>query len=712
MICKLMDRTGFDTVILEAVAPSDGIGQELGHLPSHPFVVRSGALYADIPGSFWDVELEEEKKQAPTSASHESRALFSKPAGQRNLHSSVSFPSVQIPAMDLSSPRLLRNFTKLAVALLVSETSETPASRLRFEGIAAPIGIEVDFVGIDKNRFVRLENLELRTGRLFAKELQLARFPTFALSGKHHDVFLSGQVPQDFQTTVQAPKNIPSISGRRLKGMRHSAIFSREAPRRIDLKRRIAKFSRERRSLSSSWCLDLSMRKRSRSRRQTIAGIVDRTPIVEAIPSLLRQDPTFADEVRTAIEDARQKALAELDNEFDEPRRKAETELTVARETLENLKRETSLASERLQAFDASAASAKAAFKNDIEEAVIQFLGEGAIDLADRVTALEVASEPDDRTADSFAAVDRILADDRLIERIASAVRARDDGEPNEMAPDRALDEDGVGRSNSLRAWAYEAALQYPLLSAILAVSMSARVPVLYGPAADRAAEAICMAVAGGDAFATVHCDPTLISFGDLIGRQGEFFTPFKDAIETANACPELLIPVLLRNVNYAPCQFWLGAIAERSAVTPLPRNMIVVATLATDDVKVAIPEAFWQHLIPFAVEHLPSESQKAAPADLVTIKSKRWPYRSPAAGPFPSGLTSALLRVARKACGVSFDAEIAQEADTLLKTACGYLELYPEDIERGFHIPLQWKRRRNFAEDEEIARSIEILGS
>ncbi|WP_416355900.1 hypothetical protein ACLNGM_17470 [Aureimonas phyllosphaerae] len=706
--------------MIEPLKGLDGHAPEHGNLPTHPLVVQASALQNESIGSFWEIELDDAKKSTldappadpftPLAKKPEPSKQFPTAAGTSHFRASVSLPATSVRLADTGSARLVRSLTKLVAALLPNQTSEDSTTILRSDGVPAPGGVELDFIGIGRNRFVRRESLSLRDGRFIAPDRQLSRFPTYALSGRHQDIVLSGSTIRIFLDGPVREEHPADIRTAREKDEALRDLLDRGASSE-HLKpadREVLSRAAELVKLLASGSLDADEIDVARA---TLIGITDRTPIIEAIPALLREDPVYAEELRTSAERATEEALDKIEKDFAAPRKEAESQLAAARETLESLKREAALASERLRAFNESAASAKAGFKNDLEEAVIQFLGEGAIDLSDRVSALESKHEAaEGRVQEPRIEVDDLLADDRLIQRIVSVVRSQDSTGIIGSTPLRPRAENASARSSSLRGWAQKAEVSFASLAAALGVAMSGRVPMLYGPHADQAAEAVCKAIVGGDGFASIHCDPTMISLADLIGRQDEFFAPFKDAIKTARETPDLLIPVLLHNINYAPCQFWLSAIAKRRGATPIPRNMIVLATIAVDDLRVGVPQGHWMHLVPLSAEHSQAEDQTVAGSNPEAFMHTHWPYCPPAEGPFPSGVTKALLQVARRACGTSFVPEVAHDADTLLKTVCGYLELDPVDVERGFEKPLRWGRRADLAADDAIVQAIEIL--
>ncbi len=708
MICRLRDRAGFDAVIIEPIRASDASGNEHGLMPSSPFTVRSAALQNESPGTFWDIELDAEKKPSVEHTVSDASVLLARPGGTQHFHSSVSLPTTSFALPDGGPTRTARSVSRLVVALLPDRSAQSPASVLRLDGILAPSAIEADFFGIGPDLFVRRDALTIQSGRHFAPERQAGRFPAFTLSGRHHDIVLSGRSLRIFMDDPSIQSRPVDIRTGAEKDQALRDLLEKAASSgRLDAGDReiLARAAHLVDALSS----DGLAAEELEVARATLADIVDRTPIIEALPKLLREDPAFSEDLRSSTERARQELIEKIEEEFTGPRREAETELADARRALEEAKRELSLAAERSRAYADATASAMAEMKASIEEAVIAFLGESAMDLATRVSSLESGSTQRETAPDIDLIVDRLLDAPASLARVASALASATAETERTERGSRPKASSPQDRAGSLRMWAYDAHMQFSDLMIMFVASITWRVPMLAGPHRDAAAEAICNAVGGGEHY-VVHCDPTMVSFADLVGRKGDFFTPFSDAIEEAAENSDILVPVLLRNINYAPCQFWLQALADRKDGYPLPRNLVVISTLADDGGRVGIPEALWDHLVPITASRPSGDAPTSALPDAQAYKSMQWARAKAGTGPIPEGLMQAAQRACRAACGATFDTSIAQDGHLLLTTAAAYLDLDPDDIRLGFEAALRWKLRAERSDDELIAKTIDIL--
>ncbi|NMG38935.1 hypothetical protein GRZ55_06730 [Chelativorans sp. ZYF759] len=708
IICRLRDRAPFDAVIVEPIRASDASGNDHGLVSSAPFTVRSSVLQNESPGTFWDIELDTGKKPSAENPAPESPVLLARPGGTKHFHSSVSMPSASFALPDGDSPRTPRTVSKLVVALLPDRSGESPASTLRLDGISAPSDIEADYLGIGHDLFVRRDALTIQSGRYFAQIRRTERFPAFALTGRHHDIVLSGRSLRIFMEDPSVQSRPVDIRTRTEKDQALRDLLERTASSgRLDASDRevLARAANLVGSLSRGG-LDADELEVAKA---TLADIVDRTPVVEAIPKLLRDDPAFSEDLRSSMENARREALVNIEEEFVVPRREAEAELADARRALENAKRDLSLARERSRAYADATASAKAEMKSNVEEAVIAYLGESAVDLATRVSSLESGGTLRETSPDIDLIVDRLLEGPGSLARIASALasaNAETERTERRSRPSASNPED---RAGSLRMWAYDAHVQFADLVIAFVASMTWRVPTFVGPHRDAAAEAICNAVGGGEHY-VVHCDPTMISFADLVGRKGDFFTPLRNAIEEATENADVLVPVLLRNINYAPCQFWLQALADRKDGYPLPRNLLVISTLAEDGGRIGIPETLWDHLVPLTANRPSGDAPTSPLPDAEAYKSMQWTRAKDGTRIIPEGLMHAALNVCRAACGSAFDTSIAHDGHSLLTTAVAYLDLEADDIRQGFEAALHWKRRSERSDDELIAETINIL--
>ncbi|MDE4618380.1 hypothetical protein [Sinorhizobium meliloti] len=121
---------------------------------------------------------------------------------------------------------------------------------------------------------------------------------------------------------------------------------------------------------------------------------------------------------------------------------------------------------------------------------------------------------------------------------------------PDTVALPKATDEQ---RSNVIHRLAESTGLTEGQLFALLLQSTEV-VPVLVGNGSTGIAADIANAF-GGESSSVLFCDPTRISFVDLVvdERSG-----FARSIEIANSNPDMLVPVALCGLTNGPCEYWL----------------------------------------------------------------------------------------------------------------------------------------------------------
>lgn len=124
------------------------------------------------------------------------------------------------------------------------------------------------------------------------------------------------------------------------------------------------------------------------------------------------------------------------------------------------------------------------------------------------------------------------------------------------------------------------------------------KVPVLVGDGCAGIAADIVSAV-GGKSASVLFCDPTRISFADLVvdERSG-----FARSLEIANTNPEMLVPVALCGLTNGPCEYWLPQLVEMRRIGRLPPNLAFIASAGVDGLRVSVPKSVMRYLFPISV--------------------------------------------------------------------------------------------------------------
>ncbi|MEH3128286.1 hypothetical protein [Agrobacterium cavarae] len=165
---------------------------------------------------------------------------------------------------------------------------------------------------------------------------------------------------------------------------------------------------------------------------------------------------------------------------------------------------------------------------------------------------------------------------------------------PDAVALPKATDEQ---RSNVMHRLAESTGLTEGQLFALLLQSTEV-VPVLVGNGSTGIAADIVNAF-GGESSPVLFCDPTRISFADLVvdERSG-----FARSIEIANFNPDMLVPVALCGLTNGPCEYWLPQLVEMRRIGRLPPNLAFIASAGVDGLRVSVPKSVMRFLFPISV--------------------------------------------------------------------------------------------------------------
>jgi hypothetical protein len=123
-------------------------------------------------------------------------------------------------------------------------------------------------------------------------------------------------------------------------------------------------------------------------------------------------------------------------------------------------------------------------------------------------------------------------------------------------------------------------------------------VPVLVGERASGVAADIVAAIGGEDS-AVAFCDPSRISWQDLMHDETSGLAA---AVAKAKANPDILVPIAICGITNGPCEYWLPQFVESRRIGRLPRNLAIVASAGVDGSRVSIPDSVLRFLMPVEV--------------------------------------------------------------------------------------------------------------
>ncbi|NSY59949.1 hypothetical protein G6L21_13990 [Agrobacterium tumefaciens] len=123
-------------------------------------------------------------------------------------------------------------------------------------------------------------------------------------------------------------------------------------------------------------------------------------------------------------------------------------------------------------------------------------------------------------------------------------------------------------------------------------------VPLLVGERASGVAADIVAAMGGEDS-AVAFCDPSRISWQDLMYDETSGLAA---AVAKAKANPHILVPIAICGITNGPCEYWLPQFVESRRIGRLPRNLAIVASAGVDGSRVSIPDSVLRFLMPVEV--------------------------------------------------------------------------------------------------------------
>ncbi len=316
--------------------------------------------------------------------------------------------------------------------------------------------------------------------------------------------------------------------------------------------------------------------------------LANRQSILDVMPQILARDPSFQERLRefeTAErerlkEGLRSKVEAEIEAEkarLDEIRLEiieAETRVALAGQRELLLRNETEKHDEAIKVRIAEAARQlqdNAAVQGDHLRRELDELRDLVMQMPIQPPAVVLAppaevSEPDSTKEDSPV--------------------------PHEQVAEPNANDDA--RKNIVVGLASATGLTQSDVIAILLKSTD-EVPVLIGEKSAAIAADIVAAIGGEDS-AVAFCDPSRISWQDLMRDETSGLAA---AVAKAKANPDILVPIAVCGITNGPCEYWIPQFVESRRVGRLPRNLAIVASAGVDGSRVSVPDSILRFLMP-----------------------------------------------------------------------------------------------------------------
>lgn len=172
------------------------------------------------------------------------------------------------------------------------------------------------------------------------------------------------------------------------------------------------------------------------------------------------------------------------------------------------------------------------------------------------------------------------------------------------------------GRSGIVAALRQASGLSAGEIAGLIAYSTEG-IPVLIGAKASAVAADIVIAIGGDDA-AVAFCDPTRISWHDLLQDETSGLAL---SVAYARSNPDTLVPIAICNITNGPSEFWIPQLIESRRIGRIPRNIAIIASAGIDGMRVSMSDSALHQLMPVIIP------DKARPVR--KLFSGVWPFEA-----------------------------------------------------------------------------------
>lgn len=315
-----------------------------------------------------------------------------------------------------------------------------------------------------------------------------------------------------------------------------------------------------------------------------VIGILSkRRAIIELLPQMMAGEPDFQERIREFERTERDRLRAVLQSRIDEEMQSESARLSGIRADLADAETRLALVTHRESLIRIEAEKHDESIRTKIAEAAKNVVGEASREthqLREEVTRLrDLIAHPPISTV--HAAKTDLLPEKKQ----------------QEDAPGKfAIATEEVRRSITL---GLASAVAMPVADVATIIMRSTEdFPVLIGNKASRAAADISAAIGGEDS-AIAFCDPSRISWQDLLRDETSGLAA---AVAKARTHPEVIVAVALCGITNGPCEYWVPQFIESRRLGKLPRNLAVIASAGVDGMRVSVPDSVLEYFVPVLV--------------------------------------------------------------------------------------------------------------
>tara|TARA_R110002124_G_scaffold250589_8_gene415724 strand:+ start:14251 stop:16347 length:2097 start_codon:yes stop_codon:yes gene_type:complete len=668
-ILRVREAFGFDTVLVEEVG---GFGRPDSYFSLSSRVVKSSGMATAGVDSFWKVTGERAERHALLK--HEKPY---RPGSKSQSYSAYNHKSPQ--------PILSQN-TPLSGGDVLNEPNPeqvTYRSEIRLEvGYSHPLGLHAKALSMmtgtgllvpSKQRLVAVEvsdgfwlkeaQLDQVGNFLFAPELQkhavagqkLVHQPQTITAGGGLVVFLE---PLQWCEVTMDCRSEDEISADASEWLEKLALFDGHTRSSDEIRKAVNTLQ----SLLAGSANDDEFAGLAIAIRAAQA----KPQLSRLLPELLRNDSYWREQVQTTIEKAVDLKRGEIDAAFADEIAQKEGRLEQLIRDVADAERRLTSAEERERAYRAGVEDVRKLIESQVSE-VTRDLYEPALKARlDEVTNSSDLEAHIENIAARLGQIEQTTeaAADRLkTETPTSPIQTQDSKEQRSFLFQDLGERTAIGSSD---------------LAFILARMFAGGFPVLAGENADTIALEIG-AMLGGTGNNVVFCDPTKVTFGDLLD-DNQSHGSLAAVIALAKKTPKNFVPLILSGLTKSPCEFWLPALLDGRRTGALPKNIVVLGTVSPDGIRVEMPRSLLRRIEPLEVvgsDELPPPS--------MSEEWGLWPILNESVANEYSTTAIEML--------TSFDADGKAVAEAIknLSVLLAETECNATDVSRSFEKKLDW---------------------
>lgn len=315
-----------------------------------------------------------------------------------------------------------------------------------------------------------------------------------------------------------------------------------------------------------------------------------RQPLIALMSQMMACEPAFQEKLGEFEQSEKERLRAALQSRLDEEVQSELARLSDIRAELADAETKLALATHREALLRSEAEKHDGSIRARIAEAARNLTGEVIRD------GQQLREE-----------VDRLR--DMISQMTIPAVQAAQidplpKGRHEEDAPVQVVIATDEARKNIITGLSSATAMSIADVTSII-LRATDDIPVLIGSKSSAAAADIAAAI-GGDESAIAFCDPSRISWQDLLRDETSGLAA---AVTKARTHPEVLVPVALCGITNGPCEYWVPQFIESRRLGKLPRNLAVIASAGIDGMRVSVPDSVLGYFAPVMV---PASSRPA----------------------------------------------------------------------------------------------------